>query len=59
VCKELADWERQKVEEWGEVLWLRGISRDALLSMQRAHCGLENWEKQRADAGLIADGLEH
>lgn len=58
VCKELADWEREKVEEWKGVLWLRAISRDALLSMQRAHCGVDNWEKQRVDAGLIADGLD-
>lgn len=58
VCKELADWEREKTEEWKGVLWLRALSRDVLLSMQRAHCGVDNWEKQRTDAGLIADGLD-
>lgn len=58
VCKVLADWESQKTEEWKELPLLQAISRDALLSMQRAHCGVDNWEKQRAGLGLVANRLE-
>jgi hypothetical protein len=58
VCKELAV-EQLENTMWGAVPWLRGVARDALLSMQHAHCGIDIRVKYTADSAAIAAEAEN